>query len=176
MNRDHGNARTAARFAVAAGVLAAPAAQASEGGLVLLPDPVMLPVLVLLFAALVYPVNKLILIPIFRVLDEREEKIAGTRRRAEKLAVEADEVLERYRQAVGEARQDAEVARVQTLEQARSRGADTTHGARAEAEGHVSRAREEMARALEDARTTLRTQSEDLAREIASRALGRSLS
>jgi F-type H+-transporting ATPase subunit b len=176
MNRDHRSTRTAPLLAAAATLLAAVSARAADGGLVLVPDPVMLPLLVVIFGALVYPVNQLILKPIFRVLDEREQKIAGTRRRAEKLAADAEEVLQRYQQAIDEARQEAERARKQALEEARNVGGAATSAARGEAEGQVGHARAEVAAALGDARSALRSQSQELAREIASRALGRTLS
>ena len=176
MNRDHRMARIAALTLAAAMPFAAGAARASEGNLELLPDLGMLAVLVLLFGALIYPVNNLILKPIFRVLDEREERIAGTRRRAEQLAADAEQTLQRYERAVREARQEAERERKQAVEAARSAGTSDTKGVRSEAESQVSHAREEMGTALAEARSVLRTQSTDLAREIASRALGRALS
>jgi F-type H+-transporting ATPase subunit b len=176
MNRDHWIARSVSFTTAAVVFSAAAVAQASEEGLVLLPDPVLLPLLVVLFGAMVFPVNALILKPIFRVLDEREDKIAGTRRRAEKLTADAEQILERYEQAVREARQDAESDRKQTLVEARRTVLGTTTSARGEAEDRVNRAREEMASALAEARSVLRSQSQDLAREIASRALGRALS
>ena len=43
-----------------------------------------------LFAALIVPVNRLLFQPIFRVLDERDASIAGTRARAERLEHEAN--------------------------------------------------------------------------------------
>jgi F0F1-type ATP synthase membrane subunit b/b' len=176
MNRDRRIARTAALIAVSTSPFFASEAFASEGGLAIFPDWFgMLPILVLLFAALVFPVNALILKPIFRVLDAREEEITGTRRRADRLASRADEVLQRYEQAVREARQDAEQDRKQTLEQARSDGAATTADARSESEREVGRARGEVAVALDEARAELRVRSEPLAKEVAAQVLGRVL-
>jgi F-type H+-transporting ATPase subunit b len=177
MNRDHRTARTAALIAMSASLFVASEAFASEGGLAIFPDWLgTMPLLVILFAALVLPVNALILKPIFRALDEREEKITGTRRHGDRLIAEADEVLERYEQAVREARRDAESDRKQTLESARAEGAAMTAGVRNESKQEVGRAREEVAAALEEARAKLRVQSEELAKEVAARVLGRALS
>jgi F-type H+-transporting ATPase subunit b len=182
MTRDRRIARIAPLIAIGALLILGSEAFASEGELVLFPhvhgefsfrDLI---ILLVLFTALVYPVNRLIFKPIFRVLDEREEKIAGTRRQADRLFAEADEVLERYEQSLREVRQDAEQERKQTLEGARADGAAKTAIARGEAEREVTRAREEVAAALDDARGTLRAQSESLASEIAARVLGRVLS
>jgi F-type H+-transporting ATPase subunit b len=177
MNRDRRNARIALIIAVSTSLLATSEAFASEGALAIFPDWFgTMPLLVIFFFILVWPVNLLILKPIFRVLDAREEKITGTRKKADRLIAEADDVLQRYEQTVREVRQDAERDRKQTLEQARAEGAAMTTGVRNESKEEVARAREEVAAALDEARVQLRAQSEGLAREVAARALGRALS
>jgi len=183
MKRDRRIAYLGALVAAAAAVLVAGLAGASEGELVIVPHDAQghfavreLLILIVFFSALVYPLNALLFKPIFRVLDEREEKTAGTRRHAERIAANAEEVLERYESAIRAARQEAEAERKQTLEGARADGGSVTAGARGEAERTVAHARAEMATALEQAGVQLRAQSESLAREVAERALGRSLS
>ena len=177
MNRDRRIARTASLIALGALVLvAASEATASEGDLVLLPDPRTLIILVVLFGLMVLPVNALIFKPIFRVLDERDEKVAGSRRQADRLFAKADEVLERYEQSLREVRQDAESGRKQTLERARADAAAKTAEARSEAEREVVRSREEVAVAFSKARVTMQSQAQGLAAEVAARALGRALS
>jgi F-type H+-transporting ATPase subunit b len=182
MNRDRRIARTASLIALGSTLLFTSVAVASERQLVLIPNEDghfslrVLFYLVALFGVLVIPVNALIFKPILRVLDEREEKIAGTRRHADRLFTEAEGVLQRYEQSVRDVRQDAERERKQTLESARADGAARAADARGEAEREVARARDEMATSLDDARATLRAQSEALAREVAARALGRALS
>ena len=176
MNRDRLVAGTASLIAFGALLLLASEAVASEGELVLVPDFPTLLVLMTLFVVLVFPANVLIFKPIFQMMDEREEKIAGTRRHADRLFAEAEEVLQRYEQSLREVRQDAEHERKQILERARGDGSAKTAEARGEAEQEVARAREEVAAALDQARSMLRSQSEGLAREVAARALGRALS
>jgi F-type H+-transporting ATPase subunit b len=162
---------------MAATILCVASASASEGGLVLVPDvKTTLPALILLFALLIIPVNLLIFRPIFRVLDARADKIAGTRERAEKLARKADETLASYQQSIREVRDDAEGDRKQRLESARRDHAARTAEARDEAEREVVRARAEVAAALAESRTALRAQAEELAAEAAARVLGRALS
>ena len=100
-----------AALVAGAALLSADTALASEDGLVLTPDLPMLLTLMALFIALIFPVNALLFRPIFAALDAREEKIAGTRARAEKLAAQAEEVLQRYQGAVREARESAEQER-----------------------------------------------------------------
>lgn len=166
-------------LAIAAGpcaALAAGDALASEGGLELFPDPALLLALLLLFALLIAPVNALIFRPIFRVLDARDEKISGTRRRAEKIAADSETLLTRYEESVRGVREEAERERKQAVAEARGENAAETARARAQAEAEIQRARGEIGEALVGARSTLRAAAEQLAREAAARVLGRPLS
>jgi F-type H+-transporting ATPase subunit b len=136
----------------------------------------MIGTLVVLFALLIFPVNALLFKPVFRVMDERAEKIGGARRRAERLEREAETILSNYEGAVREAREQAEVDRRSLLDAARSEHASLTRAARTEAERELEHAREELGRSLSDARATLRAGAEELAPLVAERVLGRSLS
>ena len=168
--------RSGLAAAVGGLLLAGSPAGASEGGLVLVPDPRMLAVLLLFFVLLVRPVNALLLRPVFRVLDDREGQIAGTRQRADKVRADAEEILARYEQAVRDVRDEAERDRKQRLLAARSETAAQTATARAAAEQDLDRARREIAEALANARQSLPPHAERLAREAAARVIGRSLS
>jgi F-type H+-transporting ATPase subunit b len=158
-------------------VAAAPlaAAASSEGGLVLVPDPPLLLALIALFVALIAPVNALVFKPLLRVLDEREERIAGTRSHAAKLEGKAEELLARYERSVAETRETSERERRTLLEEVRAEAQRETAAARGEAESRIEASRREVAVALESARETLRGQSADLAREAAAQVLGRAL-
>jgi F-type H+-transporting ATPase subunit b len=176
-------AYVAALIALSGLLLVAGNAAASEGQLYILPHDEHgnlafrdLTILIIFFAALMFPLNALIFQPIFRVLDAREEKTSGTRKRADQLASDAEAMLERYDQSVREVRKDAEEARKLALASARDDGSTTTAGARGDAENEVTRAREEIAAALDQARETLKSQAAGLAGEVAERALGRRLS
>jgi F-type H+-transporting ATPase subunit b len=136
----------------------------------------MIGTLVVLFALLIFPVNALLFKPVFRVMDERAEKIGGARRRAERLEQEAETILSNYEGAVREAREQAEVDRRSLLDAARFEHASLTRAARTEAERELEHAREELGRSLSDARATLRAGAEELAPLVAERVLGRSLS
>lgn len=156
--------------------LATPAA-ASEGGLVLLPDfKGLLPILVIFFGLLIYPVNALILKPLIQVLDQRSERIEGARGRAERLAREAEDLAARHRDAIREARELAEQQRRQLLDEVRTRVAGELGSARASAESEVERARADLARALDEARRQLTGTAQELAGQVATRILGRPIS
>jgi F0F1-type ATP synthase membrane subunit b/b' len=160
----------------AACALFASVAVASEGGLVLLPDLTgKLPILIVLFALLVYPANAILFKPILQVLDAREERTAGTRSRAEQVMSDADETLAKYESVVREVRVEAEQARKREAAAAREENATVVDTARAEAERQLERAGTELEEALVQSRQTLRAGAQSLADEAASRVLGRAL-
>jgi len=167
--------RTLSRpFACAAVLLAATPALAA-GDLVLIPEIPLLVSLIVMFLVLVVPVNLLLLKPLLKVLDERAEKIDGTRSHADKLEREATEILDRYETAVRVVREESEQQRRTVLEAARGQSAETTGTARKAAEQQIDEARREVSAALDQARTGLRGQAQDLAQQAASQVLGRAL-
>jgi F-type H+-transporting ATPase subunit b len=155
-------------------VVALPAAAA--GDLELMPTGWITAILLVAFVAIVFPLNGLIFRPLLRVMDEREDKIAGARRRAAHVEGEATDALARYEDALRGAREELMLERRAQLEAARSDLLTTTRRAKAEAMQELENAREELDASLRDARETLREGSEELARLAAERILGRSLS
>jgi F-type H+-transporting ATPase subunit b len=162
--------------ALAALLLSPGTAAAAEGGIVLWPDLRILPFMIGLFAVLLVLLNVVLFRPLLRTLDLRVERTEGTRARAEKLAASADEILARYEQAVRDVRAEAEQARRAEIADARGQTSARTAQVREEAERQIERARGEIASALGAARTRLRGEVEPLAREAASRVLGRVVS
>ncbi len=152
------------------------AALAAEGGLAIIPNWGETFALVLLFCLFIIPANALIFKPLLAVFDERERKIEGAQARAKHVGEEAERVLGQYEHAVHEARKEAEGDRREALDTARKEQSRVTAEARGFAEQEVARAREGLAQSLEAARADLRSQAEDLAREAATRVLGRSIS
>lgn len=132
--------------------------------------------LLLLFVLMIVPVNRLVLKPLLRVLEERSASIEGARKRATEVGKQAGAALERYRAAVEVARKQAGEVRKEALDAARGDQVRILGEAREAAEAEVATARTGVADALEQARTTLRAESTALAREAATRVLGRSLS
>jgi len=174
MNRQSLSSIATTISALAIALFVALPAQAAGASLEIFPDQRIF-YLIVLFVLLIFPVNKLLFHPIFRVLDERDARIAGARKRADEVGAEAEATLGRYRSAVRSAREEAEGGRKQVLEEARREQAQLTGSVRSEAEAEINRAREEVAGALDDARSQLREQAQELAREAATRVLGRSL-
>jgi F-type H+-transporting ATPase subunit b len=160
----------------AAWVLLAPSlALAAEGGLVLVPDPVLLVALIALFVLLIAPAHALVFKPLLKVLDEREARIAGTRAKADKLEQDAAAVLLRYEQAIQTTREEGERGRRAALTEVREETQREIAAARRDAEGRLEQARGEIDAALSSARESLRSQARELASQAASQVLGRAL-
>jgi F-type H+-transporting ATPase subunit b len=159
---------------VAALVLVAGPAAASEGGLEIMPDPRTLLILLVAFGLLIWPVHLILFKPLFRVLDERDRRISGAQERAEALGREADAILQRYEDAVRQAREETEGHRRTALEGVRKEHRERTSAARTAAEAEFARTREEIGIALDEARGALRDEAQALARVAAERILGRS--
>lgn len=166
-------------LAASAGVLvslAAGPARAAGGGLELMPDFTRtLPILVVLFFVLVPLLKGLLFEPLLTTLHTREEKIDGARRHADRIAREAETALATYEERIRAAREESELGRKAMIEEARREHASAVAAERGTAEQTIDRARGEIRAALDDARGQLRTTSQELAREAASRILGRAL-
>ena len=114
----------------------------ASADLVLIPDPVTLISLIVLFIVIIFPLNALIYRPIFVTLDERHARTVGAREKAAELSEEADEVLARYRIEIAGARSVAEQSRKQAVaiareEQARVTGGRTLRGGAASRTGSL---------------------------------------
>ena len=152
---------------------AAPVYAAAD--LVLVPTPVTLISLIVLFIVAIFPLNALIYRPIFATLDERHARTAGAREKAAELSEEADQVLSRYRREISEARSVAEQSRKEAVERAREEQARVTASARSEAEQQVERGRVELNASLEQARSEMGDHVRDLADSAAQKILGRAV-
>jgi F-type H+-transporting ATPase subunit b len=160
--------------AMVVGMLAALPANAAEG-LVLMPDLETLPVLLVAFVVVTLVLDPLIFRPLMKVMDEREERIDGARRRADQVQQQAEEALSRYQEAILGAHDDATAERRRRMGIAREGLVRLTNQAKEEAEREVARAREELSASLDEARDSLRQAADGLAILAAERILGRSL-
>jgi len=164
------------RLLLASCFVAPHAAFAAEGGgLNLFPDPVKLAINFAVLLLLIPVVNRLLLQPLSRVLQEREERTEGSNARAAGLVEEASGSRVEIDQRVGEAAAASQRTRSEIGKQAETEIRGIIAAARSQAAEEIERMRTEIGAELEGARATLRTQTEPLARAAAERILGRSL-
>jgi F-type H+-transporting ATPase subunit b len=156
-------------------LLAAAPAHAAEG-LELVPKPERLIALLLLFVLLVPLLNGLLFRPLLAVLEERSARIEGARARAAEVSRRAAELVAKHDAAVRQVREAAQRERAGAVDEARRAQQAAIGEARGEAERQVAATRADVSAALDAARTGLRGEAEPLARDVAARLLGRSLS
>jgi F-type H+-transporting ATPase subunit b len=169
-------ARSPLALVLAVSVAAAAAPARASEGLELVPDFLTtLPILLAAFIAVTLVLDPLIFQPLLKVMDEREERIEGARRRADQVQQQAEEALTRYEQSIRAAHDEAAAARRTRLDEARDEQARMSRSAKKEAERDIASAREELSGSVVEARATLRESANDLATLAAERILGRTL-
>lgn len=161
--------------AAVAGMLAAPLPVQASEELVLLPDPGVMLVLLVVFVAAIYPLNRLILQPLMKVMDAREERIEGARSRAAAVQQQAEDALRGYQESILAAHDEASADRRRRVNEAREQLLGITSQAKEEAEREIARARQELSASVVEARSSLREAAAGLASLAAERILGRSL-
>ena len=124
---------------------------------------------------LIYPVNKFLLQPLARVLQAREEATAGAQERASELITAAAQAREELEAKLGDARGEGQAKRAAILADAEEAARGVVAAAREAANREIDGVRSGIADELRAARETLHTDSQALAREAASRILGREL-
>ena len=155
-------------------VLTASSAHAAAD-LVLIPDPQTLLINFVVLLLLIYPVNRLLLQPLVAVLQEREARTAGATERAEGLAGEAADARASVEQRLRAARVEAQARRAEILAEADQEERRLIGAAREDAGREIDAVRANMAQELAQASATLQDDARGLAREAASRILGREL-
>jgi len=125
------------------------------------------------FAVLVMILKPLLFDPLLKLFEERERRTEGAKLLARKMDEKAGELLQRYETELEAVRRSAAMER----ERLRAEGAKLEAQILAEARAEVARIVEQGREKLEAERRSLRaelsTRAFDIARDIASRVLGR---
>ncbi len=165
---------SAVHWALALGVVSL-AAQALAAEFKLIPDFRFVVINLVVFLVLIYPINKLLITPVLRVLGERQERSEGAQRRAASLVEETRGLSTDLDGRLREARVAAQARRAEILAEGREQENRVLGSAREEAAQTVEAMRASMVEELATARTTLEDGAAALAREAAARILGRSI-
>lgn len=175
MTRHHRALVAPLSAALPAGLLLAAPARAAEG-LELVPEPSRLIALLVLFVLLVPVLDRLLFRPLLAVLAERDQRIEGARTRASELSRRAAALVAQHDEALRQAREASQREHMSAVDEARRAHQVAIGEARGAAERQLAATRAEVGAALDAARAGLRSEAEPLAREVAARLLGRSLS
>jgi F-type H+-transporting ATPase subunit b len=120
--------------------------------------------------------NYLIFKPVVRVLDERRDRIDGTRERAQQMEAEIQTKLEAYEERIQEAKSRAVHEKETFRREAESLSKETVEKARRELARDIPIIRKQIASETDRARQELEKTAQDMARDIACRVLGRKIS
>ena len=129
----------------------------------------------ILFALVFGAFAKLLLPRIQPILAARTEAIEGGLARSDEAQKEAQQLLDRYRQQLAEARHEAAQMREEAREQGAQIIAEMREQAQAEARRVTEAAQAQIQAERQQALTSLRTEVGTLATELASRIVGESL-
>lgn len=158
---------------ILAGLGSPVAVEAAE--LNLIPDAAVVASNVALFLLLIYPVNRLLVQPLLRVLDERAARTSGALAQSQKLGDEARSQRVDLEARIAQARSQAQARRSAVLADGEVQERAVLEAARDEAAGMVETVRASVQSELSEARRALQSDARALAREAATRILGRAL-
>jgi len=126
-----------------------------------------------LFLLLFVVANALLFQPYLRLRERRKEGIDGARAEAERMTAQADAKLADYEKQLAAARSRANEEGRKVRGEAAAHEKDVTDKARTEAQKAIDEATARMRQETEAARLQLLPQANTLARQIASKLLGR---
>ena len=130
---------------------------------------------IVVFAVLIYPVNRWLIQPLMHLVEEREAKTTGALDRAAELESETRETGAQIEARLKEARARAQARRTAILADAESQERALLAAASNDAASSIDGVRSAVAAELADARAALEADARALAREAASRLLGRAI-
>ena len=149
--------------------------QPAHAALDLIPDGDYLLIHLVVLLVLIYPVNRLLLQPLAVVLREREARTSGARSQARLLAEEAADCGRSVEERLQAAHAEAQARRNIVLAEAEAEERRIVGEAREAGQHEIDSLREAVAQELVQARESLERDARGLAREAATRILGRAL-
>jgi len=125
------------------------------------------------FVLLIFILNALLYRPIRQAIKQREEKINQDREEANRLAKEAEIRLNEWNKGLEEAKKAGLEKQGELMKGAKDEERAIITKVHEETEDFIKKMRAEMAKDMEAARETLKTQAEVFSLEIAEKILGR---
>ena len=126
-----------------------------------------------LFLLLLLFLNRLVFRPYLALLKERDENIDGARTEAQTMNDRATTDLDSYEDQVMKARKEAATVRAELREEGEKTAAEVLAEARGQSEAKITAARDKIHKSADAARLALRTRADGIAKEIATKLLGR---
>jgi F-type H+-transporting ATPase subunit b len=152
-----------------------PGAAAAAEGLNLIPRVELVLTNLVVVLLLIWPVNRLLIAPLVRVLQEREARTQGSSDAASALRAETAAEQAQLEARRAQARREAAERRAAVLARANSEEQRLLDSARADAAQSLAQVRSSIAAEVDQARAALRSDARALAQLAAERILGRPL-
>lgn len=127
------------------------------------------------FLVLFFLLKRFLWKPVLSIIEAREKEISAQLEQAENAREDAVKVKEDYERRLAEAQRRAEEIIARATRKAEDLANEIKEKAQAEAAGILERAEETIRREKEEALAELRDQVADLALEVASKVLGRTI-
>jgi len=150
------------------------AGTSSEGGVILDFDMTFL-VQMVIFAAFVIVMKPLLFDPLMKLFEERERRTEGAKLLARRMDERAGQLLRRYETELDTVRRSAAEERDKLRAEAQHLEAKILAEARADAAKFIEEGKRKLELEKQAVRAELSTRASDIARDIASRVLGREI-
>lgn len=138
----------------------------------ILPD-LTLVIQIVLFLVFIWAMNALLFRPTLRVIEDRQERIEGSRKRAGELQARIEETVAKHTARVRDARMNGERERARLVQEATAEEEHIANEGRERAARSTAEIREAIARDAGAARGELEGRAREFAALIAERVLGR---
>jgi F-type H+-transporting ATPase subunit b len=113
--------------------------------------------------------------PFLAILQERRDRLTEAERKARSLQQQTEELVKKYRDGISAAQIQGAMIREAIRKESLAQETEALQKAAAEANRRIQGMKEKIAEETEATRVTLRSQAQNLSREIAERILGRSV-
>ena len=129
----------------------------------------------IIFLVLWAILSRVVFRPYLGLLDERERKTSGARREAAELESEAERLKAEYDEKIAQAEASGNVAKESIVNEARQQRDELLTRAREEASSALERVRQELGSQMTNERQIAIAEAQNVARDMASKILGRNV-
>ena len=130
---------------------------------------------IVFFLALLFLLRRLLFTPFVALLEEREKKTEGAKSEATALMAEGERLRAEYESAVAQARDQGAALKEGIVQEARSGRERILAQAREQAAARLTIVREEIRQEMIKARQFAARETEEIARQMAEKVLGRKI-
>lgn len=127
------------------------------------------------FLVLIWAMNTLVYRPIRNILRQRSEKIDGLKTGIDASATRVEEKNQAYEQGIKSARAEGMKKRDAVVEEAEAKEREIVAEINRKAQAELAKVREDIAKDVESVRSALLERTDEFAREIGQKILGRAV-